>query len=220
MISWNGIVTYGAMAMGAPLGVVFYHWGGLQALALIIMGVALVAILLALPRPTVKASKGKPLPFRAVLGRVWLYGMALALASAGFGVIATFITLFYDAKGWDGAAFALTLFSCAFVGTRLLFPNGINRIGGLNVAMICFSVEIIGLLLVGVATMPWMAKIGVLLAGAGFSLVFPALGVVAVKAVPQQNQGAALATYTVFMDLSLGVTGPLAGLVMSWAAYR
>ncbi|WP_072258492.1 7-cyano-7-deazaguanine/7-aminomethyl-7-deazaguanine transporter, partial [Escherichia coli] len=68
------------------------------------------------------------------------------MASAGFGVIATFITLFYDAKGWDGAAFALTLFSCAFVGTRLLFPNGINRIGGLNVAMICFSVEIIGLL--------------------------------------------------------------------------
>lgn len=78
VISWNGIVTYGAMAMGAPLGVVFYHWGGLQALALIIMGVALVAILLAIPRPTVKASKGKPLPFRAVLGRVWLYGMALA----------------------------------------------------------------------------------------------------------------------------------------------
>ncbi|EHC66367.1 Putative inner membrane protein, partial [Salmonella enterica subsp. enterica serovar Mississippi str. A4-633] len=29
--------------------------------------------------------------------------------------------------------------------------------------------------------------------------------------------GAALATYTVFMDMSLGVTGPLAGLVMTWA---
>ncbi len=55
VISWNGIVTYGAMAMGAPLGVVFYHWGGLhRALALIIMGVALVALLLAIPRPTVK----------------------------------------------------------------------------------------------------------------------------------------------------------------------
>lgn len=215
VISWNGIVTYGAMAIGAPLGVLFYAWGGLRGLALTVMGVALLAILLALPRPAVKASKGKPLPFRAVLGRVWLYGMALA--SAGFGVIATFITLFYDAKGWDGAAFALTLFSCTFVGTRLLFPNGINRLGGLNVAMICFSVEIVGLLLVGMASMPWMAKIGVLLAGAGFSLVFPALGVVAVKAVPQQNQGAALATYTVFMDLSLGVTGPLAGLVMTWA---
>ena len=62
-----------------------------------------------------------------------------------------------------------------------------------------------------------MAKIGTFFAGAGFSLVFPALGVVAVKAVPQQNQGAALATYTVFMDLSLGITGPLAGLLMAWA---
>lgn len=191
VISWNGIVTYGAMALGA--------------------------ILFALQRPTVKASKGKPLPFRAVLGRVWPYGMALALATTGFGVIATFITLFYDAKGWDGAAFALTLFSCAFVGARLLFPNGINRLGGLNVATICFAVEIVGLLLTGVASAPWMAKMGVFLAGAGFSLVFPALGVVAVKAVPQQNQGAALATYTVFMDMSLGITGPLAGLVMAWA---
>lgn len=217
VISWNGIVTYGAMAMGAPLGVLFYHLGGLKLLAGIIMAVALVAVLLALPRPAVKASKGKPLPFRAVLGRVWPYGMALALASAGFGVIATFITLFYDAKGWDGAAFALTLFSCAFVGTRLLFPNGINRFGGLNVAMICFSVEIIGLLFVGFAVEPWMAKVGTFLTGAGFSLVFPALGVVAVKMVPQQNQGSALATYTVFMDLSLGITGPLAGLVMAYS---
>ena len=217
VISWNGIVTYGAMAMGAPLGVLCYSLIGLHGLALTIMAVALVAVLCALPRGAVKAGKGKAMSFRVVLGRVWLYGMALALASAGFGVIATFITLFYDAKGWDGAAFALTLFSCAFVGTRLLFPNGINRLGGLNVAMVCFVVEIIGLLLVGLAETPLMAKIGTFFAGAGFSLVFPALGVVAVKAVPQQNQGAALATYTVFMDLSLGITGPLAGLLMAWA---
>ena len=217
VISWNGIVTYGAMAMGAPLGVLCYSLIGLHGLALTIMAVALVAVLCALPRAAVKAGKGKAMSFRTVLGRVWLYGMALALASAGFGVIATFITLFYDAKGWDGAAFALTLFSCAFVGTRLLFPNGINRLGGLNVAMICFVVEIIGLLLVGLAETPLMAKIGTFFAGAGFSLVFPALGVVAVKAVPQQNQGSALATYTVFMDLSLGITGPLAGLLMAWA---
>ncbi len=217
VISWNGIATYGAMALGAPLGVLCYHYGGLHGLAVTIMAVALLAVLLALPRAAVKASKGKPLPFRAVLGRVWLYGMALALGSAGFGVIATFITLYYDARGWDGAAFALTLFSVAFVGARLLFPNGINRFGGLNVALLCFAVETCGLLLVGLAVEPWMVKLGVFMTGAGFSLVFPALGVVAVKAVPQHNQGSALATYTVFMDLSLGVTGPLAGLLMAWA---
>ncbi|SUH34289.1 major facilitator superfamily transporter [Salmonella enterica subsp. enterica] len=194
VISWNGIVTYGAMAMGAPLGVLCYAWGGLQGLALTVMGVALLAVLLALPRPSVKANKGKPLPFRAVLGRVWLYGMALALASAGFGVIATFITLFYDAKGWDGAAFALTLFSVAFVGTRLLFPNGINRLGGVECRHDLLWRGDYWSVTGGNGSHAWMAKIGVLLTGMGFSLVFPALGVVAVKAVPPQNQGAALAT--------------------------
>ncbi|KMV68022.1 hypothetical protein AI28_06500, partial [bacteria symbiont BFo1 of Frankliniella occidentalis] len=185
-------------------------------LAGIIIAIALLAISLALPRAKVKNSKGKHLPFRAVLGRIWGFGMLLAMGSAGFGVIATFITLFYQAKGWEGAAFALTLFSAAFVGTRLLFPEAITRHGGLNVALVCFAVEALGLFMVWGAWEPWLAKVGALLTGAGFSLVFPAIGVVAVKVVPPQNQGSALATYTAFMDLALGITGPLAGLIMSW----
>lgn len=216
VISWNGIFTYGAMAIGAPLGVGIYRWGGLLLLAGVVTAIALLAVLMALPRPAVKSTKGRPLPFRAVLGKVWRFGIILAMGSAGFGVIATFITLFYQDKGWDGAAWALTLFSAAFVGTRLLFPNAINRHGGLLVAAVCFAVEAAGLFLVWGAAEPWMAKLGALLTGAGFSLVFPAVGVVAVKAVPAQNQGSALATYTAFMDLSLGITGPLAGLVMSY----
>lgn len=216
VISWNGIFTYGAMAIGAPLGVAIYRWGGLLLLAAFVISIALLAIVMALPRPAVKSAKGKQLPFRAVLGRIWHFGIILAMGSAGFGVIATFITLFYQAKGWEGAAWALTLFSGAFVGTRLLFPNAINRHGGLVVAMVCFIVEATGLFLVWGAADPWMAKLGALLTGAGFSLVFPAIGVVAVKTVPPQNQGSALATYTAFMDLSLGITGPLAGLVMGY----
>lgn len=217
VISWNGIVTYGAMAIGAPLGVLIYRLGGLLWLSGIIIAICLVGIAGALPRPAVKGSKARPLPFRAVLGKIAGFGAILAMGSAGFGVIATFITLFYQDKGWGGAAFALSLFSGAFVGARLLFPNAINRHGGLRVASICLAVEAIGLFLVAAASDPWMAKAGAFLTGAGFSLVFPALGVVAVKVVPQQNQGSALATYTAFMDLSLGITGPIAGLIMSYA---
>lgn len=217
VISWNGIVTYGAMAIGAPLGVVIFRSGGLLLLSGIIIAICLLAIALALPRAPVKGSKAKPLPFRDVLGKIYGFGLILAMGSAGFGVIATFITLFYQDKGWDGAAFALTMFSAAFVGTRLLFPNSINKLGGLRVASICFAVEAVGLFLVAGSFDPWMAKMGAFLTGAGFSLVFPAIGVVAVKVVPQQNQGSALATYTAFMDLSLGITGPIAGFIMSYA---
>ncbi|MFE8146897.1 MFS transporter [Brenneria goodwinii] len=216
VISWNGIATYGAMAIGAPLGVWLSHIGGLELLSIVIILVAAMAIAFALRRPSVAVTPGKKIPFKEVLGRVWIYGMILAFASAGFGVIATFITLFYADRNWQGAALTLTIFSCAFVGTRLLFPNSINRFGGLRVALVCFVVEIAGLLLVWSATQPFVAELGALLAGAGFSLVFPALGVVAVKVVSPQNQGSALATYTIFLDLSLGVVGPAAGVLMGY----
>ncbi|NMP28397.1 MFS transporter [Rahnella sp. SAP-1] len=217
VISWSGVVTYGAMAIGAPLGVWIVHLGGLALLSLCIIAIALAAFLLALSKESVARSSASRIPFHQVLGKVLPYGLVLGLASSGFGVIATFITLFYDAKGWGGGAFALTLFSSAFVSMRLLFPDSINRFGGLQVALACFAVEALGLLMVWGAAVPLMALLGATLTGAGFSLVFPALGVVAVKKLPPQNQGSALATYTAFLDLSLGITGPLAGILMTHA---
>lgn len=217
VISWSGVVTYGAMAIGAPLGVLIFSLGGLMLLCVCIILVALAALITAWRKPPVTGTASTQIPFRQVLGKVLPFGMMLALASTGFGVIATFITLFYAAKGWSGAAFSLTFFSVAFVGMRLLLPNCINRFGGLRVALACFGVEILGLVLVFFAPTSLVAMIGAFITGMGFSLVYPALGVVAVKRLPQQNQGSALATYSAFLDLSLGITGPLAGMLMAQA---
>jgi predicted MFS family arabinose efflux permease len=60
---------------------------------------------------------------------------------------------------------------------------------------------------------------GSALGGFGFSLVFPAIGVEAVKRVTEQNRGTALGVYTAFSDVSFFLTGPLAGAVIGMYGY-
>ncbi|PFH10600.1 putative MFS family arabinose efflux permease [Collimonas sp. PA-H2] len=219
MISWNGIATYGALAIGAPLGVVIAHAWGLAAVGVTVTVLSVAGFLLARMKAATAVVRGEHLPFGRVLRKVFPHGMGLALGSIGFGSIATFITLFYASHQWPNAAFALTLFGTFFVGARLLFAHTISRFGGFRVSIVCFSIEAFGLLLLWQAGSPFFALCGAALTGLGFALIFPALGVEAVNLVPANNRGSALGAYSVFLDLALGVTGPLAGLIVSEFGY-
>ena len=213
VISWNGIASYGAIAIGAPLGVLMVgHWG-MWSMGASIIALATVGLLLAWPKRAAPIVSGVRLPFLHVLGRVFPHGAGLALGSIGFGTIATFITLYYATNNWENAVLCLSLFGASFIGARLLFGNLINRIGGFRVAIACLSVETLGLLLLWLAPNPELALAGAALSGFGFSLVFPALGVEAVNLVPASSRGAAVGAYSLFIDLSLGITGPLVGAV-------
>lgn len=216
VISWNGVATYVAMAAGAPLGVLLNDKFGISGFAVLIIIIAVIGLLFARTRADVSVSAGVRAPFHVVARKIWPYGLGLGLGTVGFGVIATFITLYFASHGWQGAAFTLSLFSIGFICIRLVLGNTITRFGGLRVSLVCFVVECLGLLIIWFAPNAWMAGVGAFLTGSGFSLVFPALGVEAVKQVEEQNQGTALGTYSAFLDLALGITGPVAGWIAGY----
>lgn len=216
VISWNGVATYVAMAAGAPLGVLLNDKFGISGFAVLIIIIAVIGLLFARTRADVSVSAGVRAPFHVVARKIWPYGLGLGLGTVGFGVIATFITLYFTSHGWQGAAFTLSLFSIGFICIRLVLGNTITRFGGLRVSLVCFVVECLGLLIIWFAPNAWMAGVGAFLTGSGFSLVFPALGVEAVKQVEEQNQGTALGTYSAFLDLALGITGPVAGWIAGY----
>ncbi|MFM0205680.1 MFS transporter [Paraburkholderia fungorum] len=219
VISWNGIATYGALAIGAPLGVAIAHTVGFAALGILVIALAALGFYLARPIAPVPIVHGERMSYRSVFTRVLPHGIGLALGSAGFGSIATFITLFYAARHWPNAALSLTVFGTLFIGARLLFANTIKSYGGFRVAIASFSLECAGLLMLWLAPEPHLALAGAALTGFGFALVFPALGVEAVGLVPPASRGAALSAYSVFLDLSLGITGPLAGYIAGEFGY-
>jgi len=219
VISYNGISTYGAMALGAPLGVVLDQRWGLASLGWMIMLMGAVSLVMAFRKSPVHVTPGEHLPFSYILRRVTPHGMGLALGGVAYSVLATFVTLFYASRHWGGAALCLTAFGLAFIAARLLFIHTIDRFGGFHVAMACLSVESLGMILLWRAHSPAIASIAAALAGFGFSLVFPALGVEAVKRVPETNRGTALGVYTAFADVSFFLTGPTAGAVIGIWGY-
>jgi MFS family permease len=183
------------------------------------MAICGASFLMASLKAPVAVVPGEHLPFRSVLGRVTPHGMGLALGGVGYSVLATFVTLFYASRHWNGAALCLTGFGVAFIVARLLFIRTISHFGGFPVAKVCLVVESLGVLLLWIAVSPWMAFGGAALAGFGHSLVFPALGVEAVKRVPMKNRGTALSVYTVFADVSFFLVGPVAGAVIGAFGY-
>ncbi|BBP59554.1 MFS transporter [Pseudomonas sp. St316] len=212
-ISWNGIASYGAIAIGAPLGVVMVGELGFASLGVALSLLAGVALLMIRNKPSVPVIRGERLPFWAVFGRIAPFGAGLSLASIGYGTLTTFITLFYVSRGWTGAAWCLTVFGICFILARLLFISSIARFGGFNSAIACMSIETLGLVLLWLAPSTAFALVGAGLAGFGLSLVYPALGVEAIKQVPNSSRGAGLSAYAVFFDLALAIAGPLMGAV-------
>lgn len=219
VISYNGVATYGALALGAPLGVVMEQQWGLVSIGLLTLAVCGLSVVFAASKAPVPVVHGEHLPFRDVLGRVTPHGMGLALGGVGYSVLATFVTLFYASRNWNGAALCLTGFGFAFITARLLFIRTIGHFGGFPVGITCLVVESAGVLLLWRSVSPWMALAGAALAGFGFSLVFPALGVEAVKRVPERSRGTALGVYTVFADVSFFMVGPIAGAVIGAFGY-
>ncbi|HEY0208812.1 arabinose transporter [Acerihabitans sp.] len=217
VMSWNGIAMYGAYALGAPLGVAANIQGGFLAIALAATFIPFIALIMIANVNGVAPIAAERTPFYKVLNAVWKPGLGLALCSVGFGVIEAFIALLFTARQWGDASLAFTTFGLAFIGARILFGHLPDKLGGARVALVCVIIEALGQVLIWQADTANIALLGAALTGFGYSLAFPGFGVEAVRRAPAQTRSLAMGAYVAFLDLSLGITSPLAGaLAGAW----
>lgn len=213
VIAWVGAAMFAAFAAGAPIGAALYANYGFAAIGVATAVAPLATLLLIVPmRAVPPAGKERP-SFLRVLGTVWQPGAGSALSSVGFGAITAFVTLLFALRGWSHPWLPYTAFAGVFIVARLLCGHLPDRIGGARVALICLLIEALGLALIWQADTAPLGLLGAALTGLGYSLVYPGLGVEAVSRVAPESRGLAMGAYTAFLDLALGVSGPLLGLV-------
>ena len=221
VISWNGICTYGGLALGAPLGVYLEQQWSMGALGGAVLLLGLAGLGMAVSRAAVAIVGGHRMAFKSVVLRVFPHGMALGLGSVGFGTLAAVrgAVLRQRVLGRGGACAERIRprlhrrARCCSPGTitplrRLPRGAGVLRGRGRGPA-----VAVAG------------AQPGCGLAGGGVDRLRFRPGVSRHRRggrgsrAPAGSRGGALGQHPAFLDLALGVTGPIAGYISSGFGY-
>lgn len=216
VIAWVGMAMFAALAFGAPVGTTLYTLGGFAAVAAATIFLPLLTVLLVAPLTPVAVQRGAQTGLLKVLGTVWLPGFGSALSTVGFGAMIAFSSLLSAERSWNPLWLSFSAFAITLVVARLFLGHTPDKLGGAKVALACVLVEAAGLALIWAASNSVVAAAGAALTGFGYSLVYPGLGVEAVRRAPPQSRGLAMGAYTVFLDVALGFGSPALGLVAGW----
>ncbi|EMJ90137.1 MFS transporter [Leptospira meyeri] len=219
VMAWSGMAMYAAIAISSPLGYLMVLQFGFQGGVVLAILFPIFAGIISYFVPAVPPVGRARIPFYQVVPKVWKQGMGLFFAAVCFAGIAGFSTLLFKERGWENAHWVMVIFGSAYVSARIFFAQTVDQYGGKRIALIFSAVAILGQGLLWQANHSSLAFLGAALTGFGYSLVFPAFGVEAVKNMEAKFRGVALGAYVAFFDLALGVTGPLAGFVAKQFGY-
>ena len=217
VIAWIGMAMFAALAFGAPIGTSLYALGGFTAIAVATAIVPLAAIALVAPLAAVPVQRGARTSLLKVARAVWMPGIGSALSSIGLGAMIAFSSLLAAERHWSPVWLFFSVFAAALVVARLFLGHVRDRLGGARVALVSVLIEAGGLLLIWLAPAQIFGVAGALLTGLGFALVYPGLGVEAVRRAPPESRGVAMGAYTAFLDLALGFGRPALGWIAGWA---
>ena len=218
-MSWTGIAMFAALAIGAPIGMALYQAYGLEAAMVACIVAPLIAAVIAFRELSYTSPAGRRLPFSAVIGQIWREGFGLMLQGVGLSGLTAFASLYFAARNWDHAGLVMTAFGIGFIFVRVVLGSLPDRMNGYRVAFWSLVVEAIGQTMLWGAPHEIVALAGALVTGLGCALVFPALGVEALKRVLPANRGSAMGAFVAFLDIAYGLSGPAAGVIAGQFGY-
>jgi MFS family permease len=146
-------------------------------------------------------------------------GVGLMMGAVVMATITGFAVLTFGQRSGGGGEYVIAAYGLAtFVG-RIVIGHLPDRLGAFRTGMAAFALGLAGMTLIGVAPNWPLGLIGGAVCGFSWSLLFPALGLMAVDRTPRPQRNAAIAIYTAGFDAGTLVAGFTLGYVAHAAGY-
>jgi MFS family permease len=216
----TGCVSWSIASVGPQrAGMALYQVYGLEAAMVACIVAPLIAAVIAFREVSHTSPAGQRLPFFSVIGQIWREGLGLMLQGVGLSGLTAFASLYFATRNWGHAGLVMTAFGIGFIAVRVVLGSLPDRMSGYRVALWSLIVEAVGQAMLWGAPYEIVALAGALVTGLGCALVFPALGVEALKRVMPANRGSAMGAFVAFLDIAYGLSGPAAGAIAGQFGY-
>lgn len=210
VVGFYGLAMWSGLAVGPVVGEQVLEAGSFPAVWAAVAALPAVALVV-VATLTDRVGRQEAVSARLLPRPALLPGLSLACGAFGYAITAGFATLTMASRGIGHGSVVASAFGAAYVVVRILAGRAPDRLGTLRVVVVSASAEAVGLLLVAFAQQLWQAGLGALIAGAGFTLLYPSLALITIDAAPQAERGAALGAVTSFFDVSVGIAGLVGG---------
>ncbi|MEO8252580.1 MAG: MFS transporter [Chloroflexota bacterium] len=219
-MSYFSLALYVGIGVGPPIGETVLAAGGFNAVWLAAAGIAVLSGLLALGVPDTRAAGTAEAAGSGLLNRGGvLPGVVLMAGAWGMAGFFTFVSLYAISLGLAGAAQYLSVYAAVVIGLRVLGAKAPDRFGARRLSGAALVVGAMGLTVIGLWGDPTGLLIGTILYASGVAFMFPALGALVVSSVPASERGAALGTFTAFLDVAFGLGPATLGAVVGGFGY-
>ena len=218
--SYWSVAVYGGTAFGPVIGETVFDASGAGTVWIVAGSLALVAAVLGAFTREVPRPEGAPVD-RRILNRAAVGpGTVLFSGLIALAAFVSFVPLYVDSVGLGSADSVFLLYGGLVLVVRVLGARLPDLLGARRAGMIALVCTAIGMAVMA----SWASKAGLLIGtasfGAGMSLLYPALLVLALSNAPETERASVVGTFSSFFDMSQGVGALTSGGVAEAIGYR
>jgi MFS family permease len=219
--SYFSIAVYGGLGVGPVLGEAVRDHISISASWSLAAALCFVAAAVGtrMPQSRPATVERDPLARRRFLHPAAVRpGVILACSASAYSGFSAFVPLYVDDIGLHGAAGVLGTYALVVLAVRIFGARLPDRLGPGVAVTAALALQSIGLLAMGVLQNPAGLYGSTFVYALGVSLLYPSLFPLVVDTAPEEERSHAIATFTLFFDISQGLGALLFGVVVALTA--